>query len=122
MSENLPEKYKESFFSKFIQKLKCLFFSKKYENKMVESNNEVIDKVSERNGTSNNFMDSLKVDNYDTSMKNPNMEYEKKQFMKKLKNNPELLNNFSTGRLEKILQLYREDNERKSLYLKKLNS
>ncbi len=122
MSENLPEKYKESFFSKFIQKLKRLFFSRKYENKIVESNNEVIDKVSERNGTSNNFMDSLKVDNYDTSMKNPNMEYEKKQFMKKLTNNPELLNNFSTERLEKILQLYREDNERKSLYLKKLNS
>ena len=42
--------------------------------------------------------------------------------MKNLTDNPELLENFSTERLEKILQWYREDNERKSIYLKKIDS
>ena len=42
--------------------------------------------------------------------------------MQKLTDNPELLESFSTQRLEKILQWYKDDNERKSMYLKKLNS
>lgn len=122
MSENLPKKYKESFFDKFIQKIKWLFFERKQKNKAIPSNIENISENSKKAIAQNKLIESLKIsaDNNNPGIKD--IEFEKEKFMKNLTDNPELLENFSTERLEKILQWYREDNERKSIYLKKLNS
>lgn len=122
MSENLPKKYKESFFDKFIQKIKWLFFERKQKNKAIPSNIENISENSKKAIAQNKLIESLKIsaDNNNPGIKD--IEFEKEKFMKNLTDNPELLKNFSTERLEKILQWYREDNERKSIYLKKLNS
>lgn len=122
MNEKLPEKYKNSFFDKFIQKIKSLFFRRKQKNKIIESNIENIDKTLEKAITSNKLIDSLKVnDNGENNVGIKDTEYEKKKFMKNLTYNPELLENFSTERLERILQWYKEENERKTKYLKKLS-
>lgn len=49
-------------------------------------------------------------------------EYEKKKFMQAIEENPKLLEQFSNKRLEKILQYYLEENEKKIAILKKLNT
>jgi|GEM_PF-1260291 hypothetical protein len=122
MSENLPKKYKESFFDKFIQKIKWLFFERKQKNKTIPSNIENISENSKKAIAQNKLIESLKISADSNTNETKDTEFEKKKFMKSLTDNPELLENFSTERLEKILQWYREDNERKSIYLKKLNS
>lgn len=112
MSENLPKKYKESFFSRCINKLKSLFKKKKIKN--VDFNIETF----ENKDSSNDLMiNRIKVD-VNTRV---NPEYEKREFMNNLTNNPELLENFSNDRLEKILQYYLEDNEKKRELLKKIS-
>lgn len=121
MSENLPKKYKESFFDKFIQKIKWLFFERKQKNKTIPSNIENISENSKKAIAQNKLIESLKISADSNTNETKDTEFEKKKFMKSLTDNPELLENFSTERLEKILQWYREDNERKSIYLKKLN-
>ena len=122
MNENLPKKYKESFFGKFIQKIKWLFFERKQKNKTIPSNIENIIENSKKAIAQNKLIESLKISADSNNPGIKDTEFEKKKFMKNLTDNPELLENFSTERLEKILQWYREDNKRKSIYLKKLNS
>ena len=122
MNENLPKKYKESFFGKFIQKIKWLFFERKQKNKTIPSNIENIIENSKKAIAQNKLIESLKISADSNNPGIKDTEFEKKKFMKNLTDNPEVLENFSTERLEKILQWYREDNKRKSIYLKKLNS
>ena len=122
MSENLPKKYKGSFFGKFIQKIKWLFFERKQKNKTIPSNIENIIENSKKAIAQNKLIESLKISADSNNPGIKDTEFEKKKFMKNLTDNPEVLENFSTERLEKILQWYREDNKRKSIYLKKLNS
>lgn len=122
MSEKLPKKYKESFFGKFIQKIKWLFFERKQKNKIRPSNIENVSENSKKAIAQNELMESLRISANSNNPGTKDTEFEKKKFMKNLTDDPELLENFSTERLEKILQWYREDNERKSIYLKKLNS
>lgn len=107
MSENVPQKYKEKFFSKFINKLK-MFFSRTKE--------EIV--VSNDKNNKKDMINNLKVD-IDVNI---NTEYEKKTFMKNLTDNPELLENFSNDKLEKILQYYLDENEKKREILKKIRA
>ncbi len=109
MSENLPQKYKESFFSKVIRKIKKFFIKDKDESNAI--NSEIFENKKEKMK-----LDNLKVD-INMSV---HTEYEKEEFMKNLTNNPELLENFSNDRLEKILQYYLDENEKKKEILKKI--
>ena len=63
----------------------------------------------------NNFMESIKIKKTDQSI-----EYQKKQFLEKLTKNPSLLEYLSTDRLEKILQYYLDENEKKRKKLQKM--
>lgn len=113
MNENLPQKYKKNFFSKFINKLKSFFSKTKEEHKI-----SVTETFKKDNAMKKNIMSDLKVD-VDSKV---NTEYEKKSFMEKLTNNPELLENFSNDRLEKILQYYLNENEKKRQLLNKIST
>ena len=72
MSENLPKKYKEKFFSKFINKLK-MFFSRTKEETVISNDKTV-------KGDKNNKKDMINNLKVDIDM-NINTEYEKKTFM-----------------------------------------
>ena len=50
-----------------------------------------------------------------------NIDFERKEFMENLTNNPELLEKFSNDRLEKILQYYKDENAKKEALLKMLS-
>lgn len=63
----------------------------------------------------NDFTNDLKVDITDISIK-----YEQKEFIDKLNKQPQVLKNFSNDRLEKILQYYLEENEKKIEVLNKI--
>lgn len=110
MSENLPQKYKENFLSKFICKLKSFFLRTKENNKNVKA-------FKEDKDIKENRMRDLKVD-FDMKV---STEFEKKIFMENLTNNPELLENFSNDRLESILKYYLDENEKKRELLKKVS-
>lgn len=60
-----------------------------------------------------NFVHSIKA-----NVNCKNTEYEKKKFMDELTENPELLENFSNNRLEKILKYYIDENNKKRKLLK----
>ena len=111
MSDNLQKKNKENFFSIFIRKVKMAFIKNKGKNEFIVS--ETVEEKKEKTNK-NNILENLKVD---VSL-NTNIEYEKKEFMKNLTKNPELLEIFSNDRLEKILQYYLEENEKKRELLK----
>ena len=115
MSENLPQKYKENFFSKFLRKIKMFFIKDKYKNDFIPSNTTTVENIQ---NTRNNMLQDIKVD-IDFSN---NTDYEKKKFMDNLTNRPELLENFSNDRLEKILQYYLNENEKKTHLLNKISA
>lgn len=119
MNTNLPREYKQNIFSKMILKIKNFFFRNKHKEEIYKYNIEPVEKKEEKN----KLIESLRVEstNNDT-INNYNKDYEKRTFMKKLSDNPELLESFSIERLEKILQWYREENDLKSKKLKRLNS
>lgn len=107
MNEKLPEVHKENIFSKIFNKIKSFFL--KNEEKTSENN------VMEYNEEST-FFQELKIEpNLD------NKEFKRKKLMKDLIDNPNLLENFSIDRLEKILEWYLKDNEKKRIRLKKIN-
>ena len=114
MKENLPQKYEKNFLKKIFHKIR-IFFCSKYEEKENVSNNAV--KLEKNIREENEFTTQVKVNE---DIKSP--EFEKEQFMKKLTNNPNLLENFSNDRLEKILQYYLNENNKKRETLKRLNS
>lgn len=106
MNRNLPQKYKQNVINKLIRKIKK-FFAKNEKEKIY-----IKQQIHE-----NNMLKDLKVD---ISLKN-NTEYEKKDFMDKLIEHPELLETFTNDRLEKILQYYLDENEKKRELLKKMD-
>lgn len=112
MSENLPQKYNESIFRKFFNKLKNIWNSIRMRTKNVEENNNDIP-VQNVEITKENKMEYIKV-NIDVE----NTDFKRKKFMENLTNNPELLENFSNDRLEKILQYYIDENAKKEALLK----
>ena len=83
----------------------------KKNNTEANKNIEKSIKRYEKNGLQN-----LKVDT-----KINNAEYKQKEFIKQLENNPDILENFSLDRLEKILEYVLEDNKKKQKLLKSLN-
>ena len=112
MSNNLPQKYNNNIFHRFFCYIKNRFFNK---HSKLEQNTKD-EKYEENIRTSDEFLKEIKLEK-DIR----NTEYEKRNFMDNLKKSPELLENFSSERLEKILQYYLEENEKKKLILKKLN-
>lgn len=114
MEEKLPEKYKKNFFQRIFDKIKALFGKKETEQENIQAGKSTLDKNI---GLKKNLSEKIKVEvNY------KNSEYEKKEFMKNLENNPELLEKFSNDRLEKILQYYIEENNKKREILNSLIS
>ena len=63
------------------------------------------------------MLEDLKVNN----SLSINIEYEEKELMENLTKNPELLEKFSNDRLEKILQYYLNENEKKRKFIMKMN-
>lgn len=116
MNNNLPDKYKNNFFHNIINRIKLWFFNQK---KSIDNLPASIPEITEttREDTKNNFAEEIKVDIADR-----NNDYEKRKFMENLTENPELLEEFSNDRLEKILQYYLDENNRKREMLKKLKS
>lgn len=109
---NLLQKYKNSFFSKLLIKIK-LFFRKDVNKELVINNREYKeDRIDNKDIV---FLEGLKVD---INLKNN--EYKKKEFMNRLKENPDILEKLSISRLELILQYYLDENEKKRKLLKKL--
>lgn len=115
MSENLPKSYNESFFSNFLRKIKMLFIKDIPKNDFV---NLTIPTLHNTQSNKNNILESLKSDVDFSKI----TDYDRKNFMDNLKAHPDLLENFSTDRLEIILQYYLDENEEKRNLLKKLNT
>ena len=115
MNEKLPQKYRNNIFRRFLNRLKSIFIRKK----KIDIGNATINdlEIKEETKTKDVFTEEIKVE---TNEKNE--EYERKQFMENLINNPNLLQEFSNERLEKILQYYLDENEKKRKILKKLIS
>ena len=108
MNENLPQKYRNNIFLRFLNRLKSIFISKK----KIDIENPIINDLEIKEETKSKFVfaEEIKVE---TNGKNE--EYERKQFIENLTNNPNLLQEFSNERLEKILQYYLDENEKKNI-------
>lgn len=110
MSNKLPIKQKNGFFYKIFIKIRQLFKRNKYalENKVTEKVAADLD---------NQFKNNIKIgsDEFDN-------EYQKKKFMENLKNNQEMLENFSNERLRIILKYYLDENEKKREILKNMSN
>ena len=125
MSDYLPQKYKNNIFQKIIQKIKAVFFYKEQNitqtmDKIEKNTEQTINIIETKQNTKDSvsdFAEQIKVEN-----ENKHIDYEKKKFMKRLTENPELLKKFSNDRLEKILQYYREENEQKREILKRMST
>ena len=114
MNENLPQKYKENIFSKIFRKIKLIFFKEKQNEQEVCVNNiNSKEKIKDKE----EFVQQIKV----TEMIK-DTEFEKKELMEKLTENPKLLQEFSKEKLEKILQYYLDENDKKIEKLKKMVS
>lgn len=115
MSENLPQKYKDNIFSNFFRKIRTLVFTKKkYEKDSAELNSY---EIRENKKSKLDFIEQIKIEENEK-----NIDYEKRKFMDNLTENPNLLQEFSIERLEKILQYYLEENNKKRNILKKINA
>lgn len=116
MSNNLPQEYKSNIFYNIFRKIRSLFFRKKNNDVPVVEN---VNEVMENNNIEENskFVEEIKVKENVV-----NTEVEKKKFMDNLTSNPELLEEFSNERLEKILEYYKEENNKKRELLKKLSA
>lgn len=113
MNEKLPQKYKNNIFHKIFGKIKAFLWRNKEE---IKDDTDTIAKT-EKNVVLKDKLEDLKVD-----IKIDHTEFQRKEFMQNLKENPELLKGFSTDRLEKILQYYLEENAKKRELLKKINT
>ena len=108
MNNYLPQKYNNNFLNKFFGFIRKVFFRKKDESN--EINNEI------KYSSEDNFNERIKVEvDYKT-----NKENEKNDFMEYIKNNPDLLENFTCDRLEKMLKIIKDENNKKRETLKKL--
>lgn len=115
MGENLPQKYKENIFRKLFSKLKGFFLKNTKEKKKDPAANIIL--KPEKENILNNKLEYLKVD-----IKFDDTEFKRKELMKNLSNNPDLLENFSNDKLEKILQWYLEENKKKKRMLQQVDS
>ncbi len=114
MSNNLPQIYKENIFKKIFDYVRNLFSFRKKENK----EEIAIDDTSEKKeNLKKNFLKDIKIEEGSVDK-----EIEKKKIMDNLKDNLQLLDNFSNERLEKILQYYLDENEKKKALLDKLSA
>ncbi len=96
-----------------IQEYKTNFFTRKKSTKNEVLENSTYIKRDNTSAYKNKLkVDSNIVDDY----------YRKKKIIRTLNNNPQLLEQFSIDRLEKILKIYIEDNNEKMEKLKKLTS
>ena len=111
MNNNLPKKYKSNIFNRVFIFIKNLLFRGK--DTLVESKQE----TNFTNEKNNNFVGEIK-----TEINFKNMENEKYKFMENIKNNPELLENFTNDRLEIILKYFLDENNKKRNILRKLNA
>lgn len=112
MSNNLPQKYKENIFKKFFKYIKNLFLFKKTEPKEnIILFNKVSSDKTENSKTS--FYDSLRIESATLNDNEKNIN---------LKDNFQVLENYSNEKLEKILQYYLDENEKKRALLKKLSA
>lgn len=114
MSNNLPHIYSKNIFKKFINYLRNLFFFKKKHGKEGIAINEVSEK---QENLKNNFLKDIKIDSDAIEE-----EVKKKRIMDNLKDNLQLLEEYSNEKLEKILQYYLKENEEKKNILRKLNT
>lgn len=108
MNEKLPKKYNQTLFCKIFNILKKYILKLKEKNK--DNPIPSVETIQEKN------MDYLKFE-----INVNNTDFAKNEFMKNLSNNPDLLHNFSVDRLEKILEYYKKENEKKRELLKKLS-
>lgn len=115
MSNNLPQEYKINIFYNLFRKIKSFFFRKKKNKVQFENVNEIKESCNIEEKAK--FVEEIKVKEtvVDTGIK-------KNKFIDNLTNNPELLENFSNERLEKILQYYKEENNKKRELIKKLSA
>ena len=105
MENNKLIKSEQGIFSKIVRKIKLLFFK----NKEVQ--------IAEDEKTKNvetNIKEELKVE-----VEN-DKSYQKEQFMKQISDNPDLLENFSIERLEKIKEYYEESIKKKQEILQNM--
>ncbi|MBR0426706.1 MAG: hypothetical protein IJK18_00675 [Clostridia bacterium] len=109
MSNKLPEIYKDNLLKKIYNKIKAFFWRQKKKNDFVDEN-KVINKK-------NIFAENLK-----SGLDTKNTDFEKNKLMRRLTENPELLQEFSNDRLERILEFYLTENKKKREILKKLNA
>lgn len=115
MENKLPQEYKENIFQKIRNYIKKIFFKNDEKTPKITANENTIDNLETIKN--DDFIEYIKVnETYKDT------EYKKKKFMKKLNENPDLLDKFSTDRLEKILQYYLDENEKKRMELKRLKS
>ena len=98
MEDNKLIKTKEGIFSKILKRIKLFFFGKS-DMQQAKEEKTTIQEI--------NIKEELKV-----QVKNDNI-YQKEKFMKKIGDNPDLLENFSLERLEKIKKYYQESIKRK---------
>ena len=110
MNNNLPQKYNSNILNRFFGFIKKLLFRKK--DTLDESKQES-NFISKKDNI--NFVEQIKVE---TNLKNTGNE--KDRFMENLKKNPDLLENFTNDRLEKILKYYIDENDKKRVILKKI--
>ena len=105
MENNKLIKSEQGIFSKIVRKIKLLFFK----NKEVQNAEE--EKIKNIQA---NIKEELKVE-----VEN-DKSYQKEQFMKEISDNPDLLENFSIERLEKIKEYYKESINKKQEILQNM--
>ena len=109
MDNNLPQIYKNNFFQNIWHKIKSWFWGTKKIEQSVQSTN-----VAEE--TKNEFVEQIKV-----NVVEKNKENAIETFMKQADSKPEMLETLSNEKLEKILQYYLNENNKKRAMLKKLS-
>ena len=105
MENNKLIKSEQGIFSKIVRKIKLLFFKNK---KVQNAEEEKIKNIQ------TNIKEELKVE-----VEN-DKSYQKEQFMKEISDNPDLLENFSIERLEKIKEYYQESIKKKQEILQNM--
>lgn len=110
MDKSLPQKVKNNIFHRFFSKIKSLFVKNAQKKSKVDNS---IDDSTQKVNTLNDLKVDLPIDT---------KKYKKNDLMKNLEEHPDLLDSFPNDKLEKILQYYLDENEKKRKLLKKLSA
>ncbi len=108
MKKELPQKYSDNIFQKIFRKIKTIFYKKENEK------DNTIEQADSQKIENSKFVEQVKIEE--------SQEAKKKKFMENISNNPNLLEAFSIERLEKILQYYKEENNKKAEILKRIDN